>query len=94
MSGVCVPLDFQCCPPVSVQDQQVRKALNIIWIVFQYNASGKIFLNPPYQLCLKCSLQNIQSPPLRKGQKERRRVRVQAERLSNAPKRRFPILLY
>ena len=56
-------LNFQRCPPVSIQDEQVRKSLKIIRIVFQHNASRKILLDFPYQPRLKCSFQNINPPP-------------------------------
>ena len=59
MPGLSVLFDFQRCPPVSIQDQQIRKPLYVVWVVLQYNASGKIFFNPPDQLRLKSSFKNI-----------------------------------
>ena len=50
MPGFCVFLHLQSCPSVSVQNQQVRKTLNVVGVILQYNAVRKIFLDPSNQL--------------------------------------------
>lgn len=50
MPGFRVFLYLQSRPSVSVQNQQVRKTLNVIGVILQYNAARKIFPDPSNQL--------------------------------------------
>lgn len=63
MGGLCAFFDFQSCPPVSIQDEQIRKTLNVIRVILQNNAFRKIFLDSPDQLGLKSTFENIHTPP-------------------------------
>jgi hypothetical protein len=51
-------LAFECCPSVSVQNQEIRNTLNLIGINVQDDAAREAFFEFSYQVCLESVFQH------------------------------------